>query len=828
MYLSRLTSRVRMLEAANARKNRLEIVRALSHGQITKRDLIKWGLFSSAGALVAKNGLSPFATSAYAAVPTGTPPSLDPRLREALKFKQEMPRLVEQPRLPLMPNSYSDPISGKTETEYTFCRPGTATALGSERGARRTSYHSYYSFDNPANRSQYTNPVSGVGPVEGRPPVWVDPLGKKHDYFAHQRWDEFAPKVGYLLSLGQIKSGTSFLAGQLPDQEANSVWSFGSRYDVPLNPSYGTDLTKAAGYYGCRTGVATAPLMKMRYKEPVVCRIYNDLPVDRELNNGFGRNEISTHYHNAHNGAESDGACNAYHFPGTFYDYHWSSCLARHDWRSYPANSAMDKGFKPGDLRASMPADDGTLIPVEGDFREIQGTMWFHDHRFFFTAENVHKGNFGMINMYSGLDRGYEDQTPDGVNLRFPSGTAATWGNTDYDVNLTISNPAFDPHGQLYFDIFDTDGFLGDMLVVNGAYYPYMKVKERRYRFRTLNASMSRFIQLAVVDENGRPVPYHFVCNDGNLVNAPILMANGVMEEQGVAERYDIVVDFNIVKARGLKKAYLVNVLQQTNGRKPDGAVSLGQAMTGVAADPAVGRILEFQLDGPPAKADKSWDLMSLGSQGRLPALTEQIPLDKMPVARTRVVEWVRSSGDSRKTATGQCIPECGNVDQFPWSVKINGQAAHSLNATRIGALIRTPGEIEEWVYVNGGGGWDHPIHMHFEEGVTIDRGGAPIGPTEKLVRKDVWRLRPGGSVRFRVRFGEFGGAYVNHCHNTVHEDFAMLLRYQLLKIGGSDPQTTITPTPVPTPSKVTWLGSEVLPEADPINTQFFGRNGKV
>jgi manganese oxidase len=34
---------------------------------------------------------------------------------------------------------------------------------------------------------------------------------------------------------------------------------------------------------------------------------------------------------------------------------------------------------------------------VAGDFRELQGTMWAHDHRFFFTAEDVYKGNLGMI-----------------------------------------------------------------------------------------------------------------------------------------------------------------------------------------------------------------------------------------------------------------------------------------------------------------------------------------------------------------------------------------------------------------------------------------------
>ena len=72
-----------------------------------------------------------------------------------------------------------------------------------------------------------------------------------------------------------------------------------------------------------------------------------------------------------------------------------------------------------------------------------------------------------------------------------------------------------------------------------------------------------------------------------------------------------------------------------------------------------------------------------------------------------------------------------------------------------------------------------------------MNRGGAPIPATELLVRKDVWRLRPSGSVTFQVQFGEYGGSYVNHCHNTVHEDFAMLMRIQLLSgsraAGGGD-----------------------------------------
>ncbi|HXE87461.1 MAG TPA: hypothetical protein VN524_11785, partial [Hyphomicrobiaceae bacterium] len=57
-------------------------------------------------------------------------------------------------------------------------------------------------------------------------------------------------------------------------------------------------------------------------------------------------------------------------------------------------------------------------------------------------------------------------------------------------------------------------------------------------------------------------------------------------------------------------------------------------------------------------------------------------------------------------------------------------------------------------------------------------------------------------------------GSYVNHCHNTVHEDFAMLFRYQLLSNVG--PQVAVTPTPNPTPDGVLFTTPEILPEGDP------------
>jgi FtsP/CotA-like multicopper oxidase with cupredoxin domain len=795
-YLSSTASRTRQREAQRARDNRAAIVKALSHGQITRRELYKWGLLSVTGMIALKNGLSPFAPSAFAdgGVPTGTPRS---PLFGAQPFTQEMQRLILQAPRVLTP--ILDPNDANNDQ---------AAIPGEQLPAKRTSYHNDFSFG--PNRAAFTNPVTGVGPIEGRPPAISDPAKPGSiDYFAHQRWDEFFPQVGHVMSWAPVAPNTK-LHPDFPAQDANSVWTFGT----------GAKFVKLANGKQVNTTQGTLPpfLIKGRYGEPILTRIYNNTPVDRTDNNGFGRNETQFHFHNAHNGAESDGAANAHHFPGTFYDYRWSTTLARRDKINTGAT----------DNRASGPDGNGGLVNVAGDYREIQGTMWAHDHRFFFTAENVYKGNLGMVNYYSGKDRGYEKPLKDvdvndkPVNLQLPSGSLLDSGNIDFDVNLAVSDAAFDPTGQLFFDIFDTDGFLGDVMLVNFQYKPFFNVLPRKYRFRILNAGMSRFLQLQLADDSGNAVPFQFIANDGNLVVSPIALTT--LDQQGTGERYDIVVDFSPFRSTtGARTVRLVNTLQQTDGRLPDGQVSLAQAIKGVSKDPAVGPILQFRVVNSVESVDVSGFIHKATDPD--PSLVPIVLTDQIPIVtpvRTRVVTWADGEGDSRQR-NGQCIPDCPDTARFPWVVSVNGGEAHSMNANRIQLLVPKPGEIEHWTFVNDGGEWDHPIHLHFEEGITMNRGGKQIPATENLVRKDVWRLRPDGRVQFQIQFGEYGGSYVSHCHNTVHEDFALLMRIQLLNnIAGTAaspaPQAMITPTPNPTAQGVFFTTPEVLPEGDPSN----------
>ena len=103
----------------------------------------------------------------------------------------------------------------------------------------------------------------------------------------------------------------------------------------------------------------------------------------------------------------------------------------------------------------------------------------------------------------SSLDRG-DETVNDGVNLRLPSGSSngKGWGNLDFDVNLMLADKAWDSNGQLNMDNIAFDGFLADQMTVNFAWKPFFNVYARRYRFRILNASVSRFFVVAFSDSS--------------------------------------------------------------------------------------------------------------------------------------------------------------------------------------------------------------------------------------------------------------------------------------------------------------------------------------
>ncbi|HEY6912570.1 MAG TPA: multicopper oxidase domain-containing protein, partial [Myxococcales bacterium] len=439
-----------------------------------------------------------------------------------------------------------------------------------------------------------------------------------------------------------------------------------------------------------------------------------------------------------------------------------------------------------------------------GDWHETMSTHWFHDHMFSFTSQNVYKGMAGMFNIYSGKDRGNE-AINDGVNLRLPSGTAKSFGNLEYDVNLVLADKAWDANGQLAFDKFDFDGFIGDAMTVNLAYDPFFEVEARKYRFRILNGAVSRFFKLALSDGS----PMIFIANDGNLMPHPVPLTE--LDEQGIAERYDVVIDFSRYAVGS--RVYFVNLALQTNGRKPDEDLSLADALAGNANDPVVGKFLEFRIVRQPGSPDVSQVPDPMIPNPALP-----------PNFHLRNFEWAR--GATQPTLASDSLPlvaakpgSRAEITAFigPWGVATDNQGG-VLDAD-FGRISAAPGRntantTEQWTLQNGGGGWDHPIHIHFEEGQIVARDGSAANvPAWERGRKDVYRLRPGGSVTLRMQFRDFGGMFMEHCHNTVHEDNAMLLRWEIDANGA--PFLQPLPTPISTPQGVTFVPpDDILPTA--------------
>lgn len=642
-------------------------------------------------------------------------------------------------------------------------------------------------------------------PAEGRPPG----LG-----WAHQRWNEFKPKEYFQTATSGARDNGGLRDGKQRHAYAAGEFGPGGLYH---------NTTGQAGSEGTTAGIqvkfhpnmpvqdpetlwtfdGTFPpkLLNVRYGEAVVMRHYNALPIDVAANRGFGVHTLSTHEHNGHNPAESDRYTNAFFFPGQFYDYRWPIQLAGYD--SINTNAS--------DPRAGSPDGNGGITKLRGDWHETMSTHWFHDHMLDFTAQNVYKGSAAMMNYYSALDRGNE-AINDGVNLRLPSGSALDWGNRDYDVNLVIADKAWDGDGQLWFNPFNLKGFIGDVMTVNWLFKPFLDVRERRYRFRILNGSVSRYFKLALVDEKGNPVPFYMVANDGNIMEHTVYFENGELPTQGIAERYDIIVDFSAFNKND--RLYLVNMLQHKNGQATDIVIPLADIMDGTYApsmqdddddgtpdrwvngDPAVGAIMEFRVqkyDG----VDQSMDPADFVAGGQSLIPIQRPTEEQLANALHRSFEFEREPTDDK-----------------PWVIETDGGKGFGMDPRRLSAApTKNSGGLEVWRLVNSGT-WSHPVHIHFEEGIILRRDGKPPPEWEQWARKDVYRLGPqpdsGTLIEIALRFREFAGTFMEHCHNTQHEDHAMLLRWDIENPG----QVKLMPTPLPSWDGVSYVDTVALPTA--------------
>ena len=368
-------------------------------------------------------------------------------------------------------------------------------------------------------------------------------------------------------------------------------------------------------------------------------------------------------------------------------------------------------------------------------------------------------------------------------------------------------------------------GFLGDIMTVNFQYKPYLDVRARKYRFRILNGCVGRYCKLALVDDSGAPVPYHMIAADGNIMEHSVALdgtlgnPTGELPQQSIGERYDIIVDFSRF-APGSRLRF-VNTMEHKDGKRPNRVVPLREITSGAyraiardsdrdgvadlwtEGDPCVGAILEFRVH-----AYSGTDL-SMNPQDFVEGRQTLIPIHRPTAAEI-------ASAPHRSFVFGRG----GGSDDQPWSIKADGGQWRRANLSEVSARIDIDerssaglGHLEVWKITNGGNGWSHPVHVHFEEGTVLSMDDRPPTGMWKWVRKDIYNVGPvesPTSYEIAIHVRDFAGTYVEHCHNTTHEDHAMLLRWDATRDG----QISTIPTPIPSWDGVHYVDSTLLPTA--------------
>lgn len=593
---------------------------------------------------------------------------------------------------------------------------------------------------------------------------------------------------------------------QFTASKVRPIKSNGKPVDLGM-PGYGQLYLPSSTIYGFsstphipNSAAFPGAMIYAHYGQPCCLRIENQLHLNAP---GFDRVDFGspewgflTHLHNGHTACESDG--NPNWRPTGYYPQQWCDNLYLN-------------------------------FPPDNDSGEKQSFLWFHDHYMHHTGANVYKGMVGLYYLYDPiLDPGDER-----YGLRLPGVPNPITGRTDYDIPLAFFDVAIDDGvtghrdahngcgeshpewwGKHYFRHLPNHGFVGDVFTTNCVAYPVLRVKRRKYRLRFLRASIARIYDLMFVASSDGPVPagldgdgraaylgdpgafdfatanwdtnpkkrqgqwriydpqqclqMHQIAAEGGLLPFTLLR-NSV--EIWPAKRREMIVDFSKymdgTPTTPDDVIYLVNTYQMTNGRKRTES-------TRVKLDAFGNEILPITMEpNPDYEEGFCVPMVKIIIESGDVADNSLIPtnLRPLPVINSRKLKELPSRSFRLERSGGM-----GGEDEW----LINGQGFHP------GHNIANPrlGVPEVWTIVNGGGGWVHPMHFHYEEHRVISRNGipTPLDPRhpDDNSREDVIALEPGEQVVIYRNFRTFSGPYVAHCHNLAHEDHNMMFGFEV------------------------------------------------
>ncbi|MEV7013695.1 multicopper oxidase family protein [Streptosporangium sp. NPDC051022] len=250
----------------------------------------------------------------------------------------------------------------------------------------------------------------------------------------------------------------------------------------------------------------------------------------------------------------------------------------------------------------------GTRRDYDFPLEQRAATLWYHDHRMDHTGSQVWRGLAGFF-----LVRDAEEEA-----LPLPSG--------ERDIPLMICDRSFAEDGSMPYPA-ATDrpgareafmgGVLGDVILVNGAPWPQLRVARARYRFRLLNGSNARPYELALAP-GGTIVR---IGGDGGLLTAP----QGTRQVRlAPGERADVIVDFS---------AYRIGdqiELRNLAGDGPQAKVMRFAVDRDARDDSAIPRTLSTveRLDPAGAKTVRDFEFTSGGMHGGTGWLINGKPFD--------------------------------------------------------------------------------------------------------------------------------------------------------------------------------------------------------
>jgi FtsP/CotA-like multicopper oxidase with cupredoxin domain len=291
-----------------------------------------------------------------------------------------------------------------------------------------------------------------------------------------------------------------------------------------------------------------------------------------------------------------------------------------------------------------------------------------------------------------------------------------------YDVPLMIQDRRFDSNHQLIYAPGNVDlnsGWLGDTILVNGTPNALLSIAPTLYRLRLVNGSNSRFYKIAFSDNRSFTV----IGNDGGFIDAPVVLNNAWLAP---AERLDILVDFS-----SLAQGESVNL-----------------------------KSIKFSFTDLPGS-----ESVRLGAEMNLMQLT---------------VNKTGSSGGAIPAALPAIEKYNGNDAKRTrlWKVAaihhIN-DANYDINAVNEHVPL---GDLEEWI-IESEAQNTHPMHVHGAQFQVLNRNGNPPEPTESGW-KDIVRLDPLGIVNVLVKFSEYTGLFLIHCHKLEHADAGMMANFSV------------------------------------------------